>query len=38
MSNVHQCHDYELYDIDGNYYSLNELREFIRQATSGDDY
>ena len=38
MSEVHKCNDYEYYDIDGDYYSLNELREFIRIATSGDGH
>lgn len=32
MSDVHKCHDYELYDIDGECYSLSELRHFIAVA------
>lgn len=28
-----KLNDFQLYEIDGNEYSLNELREFIRIAT-----
>jgi len=37
MSNVHKCHDHELYDIDGDYYSLNEIRQFISMALGDGD-
>lgn len=32
MSDVHKCHDHELYDIDGDCYSLDEIRQFIMIA------
>lgn len=37
MSEVHKCHDYELYDIDGKYYSLSELKHFIAVAQGEDN-
>ena len=37
MPSTYKLNDFEVYEIDGEAYSLNELKEFIRIATKGDD-
>ena len=37
MSDIHECHEYELYEIEGECYSYAELVQFIKMA-KGDDF
>ena len=38
MSEVYQCHEYELYEINGECYSYAELVQFIEMAKNGDGH